>query len=251
MGNQKKSFFPQRKSSPNHSRHKRPAHLQTRAQETETSNLGMKQTQTGTGSPNPETKKTQRKTESQTRAFDTSYIRAMEGEGNERRFLLSFSSEEPYERFWGKEILDHSPEAVDLSRLHSTGVLLFNHNRDKVLGKILRAWVENRRGMAEVEFDSDEASEVIFQKVKSGTLKGVSIGYRIDVTEDVNPGKVSSDGRFTGPCTIAKQWTPHEISIVSVPADTTVGVGRELKTQKAAGTLSCFEAQLQINQNKG
>ena len=175
----------------------------------------------------------------------------MEGEGNERRFLLSFSSEEPYERFWGKEILDHSPEAVDLSRLSSTGVLLFNHNRDKVLGKVLRAWVENRRGMAEVEFDTDEASEVIFQKVKSGTLKGVSIGYRVSVTEEVNPGKVSTDGRFTGPCSIARQWRPHEISIVSVPADTTVGVGRELPQEtKAAGTLSCFEAQLQINQNR-
>lgn len=251
MASQKKSFFPQRKNSPSHSHQKCPAHLQMRAQETETSNLRTEQTQTGTDSPNSGAEKTQRETKSQTRAFDASYIRAVEGEGNERRFLLSFSSEEPYERFWGKEILDHSPEAVDLSRLSSTGVLLFNHNRDKVLGKILRAWVENRRGMAEVEFDLDEASEVIFQKVKSGTLKGVSIGYRIDVTEDVHPGKVSSDGRFTGPCTIAKQWTPHEISIVSVPADTTVGVGRELKTQKVAGRLSCFEAQLQINQNKG
>ena len=239
MTSQKKSFFPQKKSSPNHSRRKCPVHLQMRTQETET----------GTGNPNPEAEKTQRKTKSQTRAFDASYIRAVEGEGNERRFLLSFSSEEPYERFWGKEILDHSPEAIDLSRLSSTGVLLFNHNRDKVLGKVLRAWVENRRGMAEVEFDTDEASEVIFQKVKNGTLKGVSIGYRIEVTEDVHPGKISSDGRFIGPCSIAKQWFPYEISIVSVPADTTVGVGRELKAQKAAGTLSCFEAQLQINQN--
>ena len=39
------------------------------------------------------------------------------------------------------------------------------------------------------------------------------------------PGKQSSDGRFTGPCSIAKRWTPYEISIVSVPADPTVGVG--------------------------
>ena len=52
------------------------------------------------------------------RAFHAPCIRAMEGEGNERKFILSFSSEEPYERFWGTEILDHSPSAVNLTRLN-------------------------------------------------------------------------------------------------------------------------------------
>ena len=184
---------------------------------------------------------------SQTRTFDASCIRALEGEGNERAFLISFSSEEPYERFWGREILDHGPEAADLSRLNSIGVLLYNHNRDKVLGKVRRAWIENQRGMAEVEFDADEASEVIFQKVKSGTLKGVSIGYRIDALEEVRQGKTSADGRFTGPCDVARRWTPFEISVVSVPADATVGVGREMGAPEG---LSCFEAQLRINHNK-
>lgn len=176
----------------------------------------------------------------------------MEGEGNERKFILSFSSEEPYERYWGKEILDHSPAAVDLTRLNSIGVLLFNHNRDKVIGKINRAWIENQRGMAEVEFDEDAESEIIFQKVKSGTLKGVSTGYKIGVIEEVMPNKISTDGRFTGPCDVARQWMPYEISIVSVPADATVGVGRELRennTQRP-DTLTCFEAQLQINKNR-
>lgn len=174
----------------------------------------------------------------------------MEGEENERKFILSFSSEEPYERFWGREVLDHGPEAVDLSRLDSIGVLLFNHDRDEVLGKVNRVWIENQRGMAEVEFDKDEKSEVIFQKVKSGTLKGVSVGYQINVIEEVKSGATSTDGRFTGPCEVARKWTPFEISVVSVPADATVGVGRELERQDAPGTLSFFEAQLQINQNK-
>ena len=172
----------------------------------------------------------------------------MEGEGNERKFILSFSSEEPYERYWGKEILDHNPAAVDLTRLNTIGVLLFNHNRDKVIGKIGRAWIESQRGMAEVEFDSDEESEVIFQKVKSGTLKGVSVGYRIDALEEVQAGKTSADGRFTGPCEIARKWWPFEISIVSVPADATVGVGREAG-QQGKIPLSVWESQLQINKN--
>ena len=107
--------------------------------------------------------------------------------------------------------------------------------------------------MAEVEFDKDEASEVVFQKVKSGTLKGVSVGYRINVIEEVKSGAVSTDGRFTGPCDVARDWMPYEISIVSVPADATVGVGRDLgqqDTTSISGTLSYFEAQLQINRNR-
>ena len=181
----------------------------------------------------------QRKKEKQTtRELTVNSIRAMEGEGNERKFILSFSSEEPYERWWGTEILDHSDGAVDLTR---------------VIGKVNRAWIEDLRGMAEVEFDSDEDADLIYQKVKSGTLKTTSVGYQIDSWEEVMPNKQSADGRFTGPADIARKWTPYEISIVSVPADPTVGVGRELEEETEQGTQSrstdWFERQLQINKN--
>lgn len=174
----------------------------------------------------------------------------MDGDGNERRFVLSFSSEEPYDRWFGPEILDHSDGCVNLDRLNSIGCLLFNHKRDSVVGKITRAWLENGRGQAEVEFDDDEASEVIYQKVKSGTLKGVSVGYMVDLWEEVMPGKQSADGRFTGPCSIARKWAPYEISIVSVPADPTVGVGRsEGDGEPGKTSLEMCERQLQINKN--
>ena len=157
----------------------------------------------------------QRKKEKQTtRELTVNSIRAMEGEGNERKFILSFSSEEPYERWWGTEILDHSDGAVDLTRLNEIGVLLFNHDRNRVIGKVNRAWIEDLRGMAEVEFDSDEDADLIYQKVKSGTLKTTSVGYQIDPT---------------------------------------VGVGRELEEETEQGTQSrstdWFERQLQINKN--
>ena len=176
-------------------------------------------------------------------------LQRIDGDGNERRFTLSFSSEEPYERWYGLEILDHAPGAVDLSRLNDIGCVLFNHNRDKVIGKILRAWLENNRGYAEIEFDTDAESEVICQKVQSGTLKGVSVGYRIESIEEVMAGKTSADGRFTGPCEIARKWWPFEISIVSVPADGTVGVGREAENPGEV-PLAVLEAQLQINLNR-
>lgn len=179
-------------------------------------------------------------------------IRSMEGEGNERKFRLSFSSEEPYERWFGLEILDHTVDCMDLERLNSIGVLLFNHNTDKVLGKVVKAWNEDGRGMAEVEFDEDEAAETIRRKVSGGTLKGVSVRYRVDVWEEVAAGKKSSDGRFTGPCYIAKKWMPLEVSIVSVPADPTVGVGRSLRepAPEGSGSLALFERMVQINENK-
>lgn len=193
--------------------------------------------------------------------FLSGSIRAMEGEGNERKFILSFSSEEPYERWWGVEILSHAEGALDLTRLNSIGCVLYNHNRDKVIGKVLRAWVENGRGNAEIEFDDDAESEVIYQKVKNGTLKGVSVGYQVSNWEEVAANKKSSDGKFAGPCDIAVRWEPYEISIVSVPADPTVGVGRskekvalvqqEEEQSKNKGVSSFYyeEKQLQINQN--
>ena len=173
---------------------------------------------------------------------------------NERVITLSFSSEEPYERYFGPEILAHQDGAIDMSRLQSIGCVLFNHNRDSVIGKIRKAWIENNRGYAEIEFDTDEFSEKIFQKVKNGTLKGVSVSYVVNNYESVKEGKKSTDGRFNGPCYIARNWEPLEISVVSVPADPTVGVGREFNLEEltekhAEKGLEIYQAQLQINQN--
>ena len=105
-----------------------------------------------------------------TRSMGEILIRQEEGQDSRRR-TVSFSSETPYRRYFGMEILDHGENAVNLERLNSVGVLLFNHDTDKVVGKVIRAWVENHRGMAEVEFDTDDDAEKIFGKVKSGTLK--------------------------------------------------------------------------------
>ena len=175
-------------------------------------------------------------------------VRAVEGK--ERTFRLSFSSEEPYNRWFGPEILDHSEDAVDLTRLNTIGVLLYNHDRDAVIGRIDKAWIENGRGEAEVTFDSDEESEKIFKKVQSGTLKGVSVGYLVDSWEEVMPNKTSADGKYTGPCSIARKWAPYEISIVSVPADPSVGVGRAAEGSADTAINDTYERLLQYNINK-
>lgn len=169
---------------------------------------------------------------------------------NSNVFELSFSSEEPYMRKFGNEILDHGDGACDLSRLNEIGVVLFNHDRNKVIGKIENAWVEDNRGKAKIKFDEDDDSKVIMEKVENGTLKGVSVGYVIDNLEIVEKGKTSTDGRFEGPCYIARKWTPLEISIVSIPADSTVGVGRSFDEEKEkAEYINLFEKQICINKN--
>lgn len=145
-----------------------------------------------------------------------------------RTVELSFSSETPYGRWFGDEILCHDEECINLERFkNGLGTVLFNHDRDAVVGHVEKVWLEDNRGKALARFDTDEQSETIFQKVQSGTLQGVSVGYaiyRYEVLEDEDTK--STNGRFNGPAYVVTDWEPLEISIVSVPADPTVGVGR-------------------------
>lgn len=201
--------------------------------------------------------KSEKRINQQLKRYSNINLRAVNDEA--RQIELSFSSEEPYDRWFGPEILSHNNGACDLTRLNEIGCLLFNHARDKVIGRIDKAWIEDDRGKALVTFDEDEESEKIYQKVKSGTLKGVSVGYRVDSWEEVAAGKISSDGRFSGPCSIALKWLPLEISIVSIPADASVGVGREMEgyypqMQKEdlparSEPMALYYKQIQLNQN--
>lgn len=186
----------------------------------------------------------------QNRTFDMA-IRAVKAD--ERRVTVSFSSELAVNRWYGVEILQHDEGNVNLERLNNIGVALFNHDRNYVLGKIenARLAADEKRTYADIVFDTDPDADLIYQKVQNGTLKGVSVGYSVDVWEEVAAGKMSSNGRFTGPAYVAVKWTPLEISIVSVPADDTVGVGRNMEddTLEPNNSISIFERQIQINKN--
>src|SRR5438128_2693626 len=95
--------------------------------------------------------------EPQRRAF----VLERAGIDKEKRTLsLSFSSEEPVLRDFGPEVLDHSPEAVNLSRL-ATGraPLLLNHDADKIIGVVTQAMVSSRRGKAVVRFGRTALAE--------------------------------------------------------------------------------------------
>lgn len=167
-----------------------------------------------------------------------------------RQIELSFSSEEAVERWFGKEILSHNLGAPDFARLNDIGCLLYNHNRDKVIGRIDKAWLDGEKGKALVTFDDDDESDKIFRKVKSGSIKGVSVGYQVFSWEEVAAGKVSSDGKHIGPCSIALRWEPYEISMVSIPADPNVGVGRSSEQVKNNNCIALKQRALQLQVNK-
>lgn len=177
--------------------------------------------------------------------FRTIPMQVREVSEQERTVKLSFSSEKPVDRWFGPEILCHDEGCVDLNRLQNVGSVLFHHGRDPVYGSLPIAKIvslsidgEKKRGEAVVSFDTDEKSDLIYQKVKSGSLKGISVGYIVNAYEEVRAGKTSSNGRFTGPCYVATKWELMEISFEPVPADDGVGAGRNKNPESEENGMS-------------
>lgn len=144
-----------------------------------------------------------------------------------RTVALAFSSESPVERHFGLEILDHSSGAVDLERLSDAAPLLVDHDPTDQVGVIERASIDNDRvGRVVVRFGRSDRAKEIFQDVADGIRKHVSVGYRIlDAERDEMQSTKELDAyRITN-------WMPHEVSIVSIPADHSVGVNRNLNTE--------------------
>lgn len=137
-----------------------------------------------------------------------------------RTVELAFASEQPYERWWGVEILDCSPKSMRMQRLKSGAPLLCDHNTRDQIGVI--ETVQNgadKVARSVVRFGKSARAEEWFQDVVDGIRTSVSVGYEIHEAKLVE----TKDGVDTYRVT---DWEPYEISIVSVPADISVGIGR-------------------------
>lgn len=136
-----------------------------------------------------------------------------------RTVEVSFSSEEPVERYFGIEILDHNPKSVDLSRLNTGAAVLEDHQGSQI-GKVVEATIENGRGLAKLMFSRVGRGAEVFQDIVDGIRENISFGYQLsDLTreaEDINDQ----------PTYRSFSWMPFEISVVGTPADTTIGIGR-------------------------
>lgn len=151
----------------------------------------------------------------------------------DRAVDLSFSSEIPVPRWFGQEILSHADGAVDLKRAHS---LLFSHNKEKIIGPISKKRIEDGIGRAHAGFDETEEGELALTRVKSKSLRGVSVGYMVykykklekDEEIELANGRKIKGTPEDNPTYVATKWAPIEISLTPIPADHTVGIGREL-----------------------
>ncbi|EBK8638943.1 phage major capsid protein [Salmonella enterica] len=153
--------------------------------------------------------------------------------GDDRIVELAFSSEAPYSRIYTdqngdpvelKEILIHDKDAVDLDVLNDKASLLFNHEFDNHIGVVVPGSAridEDGVGRALVKFSQvGQLANETYDKVKEGTMSKVSVGYTV----------LEGHADFSKGVYYVTKWQPYEISIVSVPADSSVGVGRSLNT---------------------
>jgi len=174
---------------------------------------------------------------------------------------IAISSEAPYERWFGVEILRHDAEAIDMTRIgDGRHPLLLNHDTAQQIGVVKAVRIDGDKVLrGQVQFSRSALGQEIRQDVEDGIRSHVSVGYFVDEMQEV---KRADDGTLTvlrtlageeferemraqhgesfsraglaavrgkddkPPTFVVTRWTPFEASIVPVPADVSVGVGR-------------------------
>ena len=156
-----------------------------------------------------------------------------------RTFEFPFSSEAPVRRFFGDEVLSHERGSADLSRLNGAAPFLFNHDPNRVLGVVESAYIsdDDKRGYAKIRFSRSKFATEVLEDVKDGIFRGISFGYSLDEVEETDTGLR------------ATRWTPHEVSLATIPADNSVGFGRSLVENISSESVTLDEEDIIINVN--
>ncbi len=154
---------------------------------------------------------------------------------------VSISSETPYlrrsffEEPWN-EVLSHNSEHVDMSRLQDGAPVLYMHERGGGLfgdggvtnrshiGVVENARIEDQRIVGEIRLSKRADVDDLWRDIQDGIQRNVSVGYSIESRtlveqNDNGPDTYRVDG-----------WTPMEVSLVDIPADNTIGIGRDADT---------------------
>lgn len=151
-----------------------------------------------------------------------------------RTMDFSFSSEEPYERYWGIEVLSHKSGAMKHERVSMKAVpLLWNHDPDAVIGMVEMVDVKDGRGVARAKFLQNNLAKEKMQDAIDG-LRNISCGYQINEMLLSKAGREGTPSEYT-----VTDWEIFELSLVSIPADPTVGVGR-------SATRADFKEELEV-----
>lgn len=159
-------------------------------------------------------------------------------ERDDAGLTFSFSSEAPVERFFGREILVHDPESVDLARMNDGGPWLWNHNRDVVLGVAEKSWLgSDRRLYVKTKWSpntKEQGTEEYKRRrdIEAGIVRNVSFAYEINDIKEAPNGDM-----------LVTRFNVLEVSSVSVPADQTVGLGRSLSSTESTTQTNETEQQ--------
>lgn len=158
-----------------------------------------------------------------------------------RMVRVGVSSEEPVERSFGMEVLGHSAGDINMEFIASgRAPLLLDHDMTKQIGVIEEFKLDEtaKRTIAVVRFGKSALAREVFEDVKDGIRMNISVGYRIDKLERYEHNNETY---------YKAQWTPMEVSSVSVPADQSrlVGVGRSKDKQN-----NNIEVKLMENEKK-
>lgn len=168
-------------------------------------------------------KKDRKVDEIQYRAFDTA-----DRELNEESRTMRFSavSDAPVEMWYGNEVLSHAPGAMRNGSRQKTLPLLFNHNSNRLLGVVEKVEQDDHKTYVTVRFAKTEDGNWAFEQVKDRVLVNVSCGYRVFAWD-----KPQKDLRR------ATDWEVYEVSLVTMPADPSVGVDRSFKLNHNEGDV--------------
>ncbi len=165
-----------------------------------------------------------------------------------RAITFSCASDLPYERYDDendrayKEILVISEEAVDLHRLNGGASLLWGHDTDDLIGVVDNAYIVENKLFVKVRFSkNDKKADRIWKDILDGLIKNVSVGYAVEhfIEKEVDNELVRYVDR----------WMPYEVSIVSVPADETVGI-RSMKKKTTREAMKPEDPENMETENK-
>jgi len=150
---------------------------------------------------------------------------------DDNHIRFSVSSETPVMRGNDAEILRHDDKSMRMDRLRNLGCALVNHDPNQRAGAVTSAEIVNGRLEVEVRFGSTAFAQDVKRDVQDGLLRGISVGYRV-YAWDVDEAARS----YT-----ATDWEPFEVTFTPIPADATVGVGRDLSDSWQALTRSLID----------
>ena len=124
-------------------------------------------------------------------------------------------------------------DAVNMERLNSGAPLLNSHKAadlSDIVGVVERAWTDEKEGRAVVRFSDRAEVEPIWRDVQNGIIRSISVGYSVEEFTRID------SKREGDPHTLrATSWTPHELSLVPIPADHSAQI-RELETAQEPPT---------------